>query len=232
MASSDQGTNGALMRPANGSRLSKSYTVAQIRALLTELKLHLMSGEDDGTIQQTMGLTPGRYNELKKELYRQEKAAIQAKSTEDVYLEYVWNQTKCLQDLETLIPHIPEQQPNAVVGAIKARSEIHDKMLKVGQDMGIINKEPERKLVIHGHVVAQLDNNDLRRAIVQETNALALAIAKYGDRDIDGNPIVAPEPTFTPIERSGQNMAGPSKAAAARKSRHAVKRSKVIDVDS
>jgi hypothetical protein len=229
----DSGVTGAIKRPAHNSPLKKTYSASQTRALLSELKLRLVNGEADEQIQELLGVTVGKYNELKKELYRQEQASLQSKSTEDVYLEYQWAQRKCIEDLDAAILGIPENQPNALIGAIKARSDIHDKILKTGQDMGVIAKEPERKVVVHGHIIAQLDNAALRKMIAQETNQLAGAIAKYGDTDMDGNPIDDDDnsaPTFAPQGKSGMSIAGPTKAAAARASRQAVKRQKVIDV--
>ena len=228
---SDSGTTGALKRPKQGSPLKKVYSAAEMRALLAELKLRLIAGDDDEDIRSLLDVSVARYNELKKELYRQEQAGLSSKTTEDVYLEYKWAQSKCITDLDAAILEIPENQPNAKVGAIKARSDIIDKILRTGQDMGIISKEPERKLVIHGHVVAQMSNAELRAAIAKETNQLAGAIARYGDVDMDGNPIGdKSNPTFSSQEKSGMNISGPSKAAAGRASRVAVKRQKVIDV--
>lgn len=228
----DSGTTGAIKRPAQGSALKKHYTAAETRSLLYEMKLRLMEGDNDEEVMQLIGVTSvARYNELKRELYRQENAELQKKTTEDVYIEYMWNQQKCLKDLDDAIRGIPENQPNALIGAIRAKSEIHDKILKTGQDIGVIAKEPERKVVIHGHVIAQMDNVSLRKLIAQETNSLADAISKYGDVDMEGNPVNDSGPSFSSQEKSGQNTSGPAKASAARASRQAVKRTKVIDVD-
>jgi hypothetical protein len=233
---SDSGVTGAIKRPAAGSALKKSgLSATEVRALLYELKLRLMAGDDHETIRSLLGVTVGRYNELKRELYRQEQAEISGKTTEDVFLEYKWAQEARLRELDDAIKVIPENQPNALVGAIKAKSDIIDKILKTGQDLGVINKEPERKVVIQGHVIAQLNNNDLRKLIVQETNSLAGLLDKYGDADMDDNPIDAEGPSFTDQGKTGMNMAGPVKAASARASRVAVKRQKssaVIDVET
>jgi len=229
----DSGTTGAIKRAAQGTALKKSYSAAELRAVLYEMKLRLSDGSTDEEVMTLLGIsTVGKYNELKRELYRQESADVRQKSTEDVFLEYKWAQEKCMRDLDDAMKGIPENQPNALVGAIKAKSDIIDKILKTGQDIGVINKEPERKVVIQGHVIAQMSNNELRKLIAQETSSLADALAKYGDVDMDGNAIDDGDgPTFSAQEKTGMSMAGPAKAAAARASRQAVKRTKVIDVD-
>lgn len=229
----DSGTTGAIKRAAQGTQLKKTYSAAELRSLLYELKLRLMEGSTDEEVMTLLGIsTVAKYNELKRELYRQESAELTNKTVEDVFLEYKWAQEKCMKDLDDAMRDIPENQPNALIGAIKAKSDIIDKILKTGQDIGVINKEPEKKVVIQGHVIAQLSNAELRQMIAQETNALAGALAKYGDVDMDGNSIDDTlAPTFGPQEKSGMNMSGPAKADAARKSRQAVKRTKIIDVD-
>jgi hypothetical protein len=229
----DSGTTGAIKRAAQGTALKKNYSASELRALLYEMKLRLAEGTTDEEVMTLLGIsTVGRYNELKRELYRQESADLVNKTTEDIFLEYKWAQEKCMRDLDDAMKGIPENQPNALVGAIKAKSDIIDKILKTGQDIGVINKEPEKKQIIHGHIIAQLSNQELRKLIAQETNSLADALSKYGDVDMDGNPILEEsEPTFSSQEKSGMSMAGPAKAAAGRASRQAVKRTKVIDVD-
>lgn len=227
----DSGITGALKRAAHNSPLKKSYSAKELRTALSELRLHLMAGEPDEVIQELLGVTTARYNELKRELYRQERAELQNKTAEDIFMEYVFAQKGCIKDLEDAMKGIPENQPNALIGAIRAKSEIHDKILKTGQAIGVIAKEPERKVIIQGHVIAQMDNNSLRKLIAQETNSLADALAKYGEVDMDGNPIGETTPVFSSQEKTGLAMAGPAKAAAGRASRVAVKRTKVIDVD-
>lgn len=221
----------AIKDPSPHNKLKKHYNNNELRAKLGELKLALMKGDHDDDIREALDVSPQRYNDLKRELYRQENTRMVHKTTEDVYLEYSWAQQQVIGDLRELLAEVPENQPNAKVGALKAISDIHDKVLKTGQDMGVINREPERKMVVHGHVVAKMDNEELRRAIVQETRLLATALDRYGETDMAGNVISGSGPTFTEQAKTGIAMAGPAKAEAARKSRIAVKRTKVIDVD-
>lgn len=226
----------ALTRPPDTSPLKKRFKADVTRAKLAELKLWIMDGLTDLEIQEKMGETVTVFNELKRELYRQETARMLSKTTEDVYLEYQWAQAKCLADLEGMITSIQgetdSKQQNALVGAIKAKSDIIDKVLKTGQDMGVINREPERKINIHGHAVINMTNTDLRKAITQEMQGLSKVIDKYGARDMAGDLITdgAQGPSFSEQTKSGMAMSGPAKAAAARESRKVVKRQKVIDV--
>lgn len=233
----DPGTNGALKRPREGSKLSRSLSAIETRSLLAEIKKYLGQRVPDEEIAEKLCLTAGRYNDLKKELYRQEIASLQSLTTEDVFLEYKWQQGECIGALDKMITAIGSdtKQHNALVGAIKARSEIIDKVIKTGQDMGVIQKAPETRLVVHGHALTSLSDAQLRKLVVTDLQGLGSLVEKYGMRDMSGKLLTdggedEAGPSFTGPGRPGLAQAGAGKAAAARASRATVKRSKVIDV--
>lgn len=178
-------------------------------------------------------ITPAIYNELKRELFRQGQAELNGRTAEETFLEYSWAQQQNIQDLDQLIIDAG-QQANAKLGAIRAKSEIQDKILKTGQDMGIIAREPERKLILHGHVVADMSDVQLRKLIATELGVFARVVERFGNTNMDGELIDAdsvlalPAPQFSDDAKPKIAMGGAVKAAAARKSRR-VKRSKVID---
>jgi hypothetical protein len=234
----DSGTKGALKRAKSGSTLKKAFSAIELRTVLADIKRMIGEGKSDRMIAEELGLNAARYNELKRELFRQETADLYSKSTEDVYLEYKWQQNRCIEDLDRMIADIDgdSKQQNALVGAIKARSEIIDKIVKVGQEMGVLERAPEKKLVIHGHAVAQLPDAELRKLIANELQGLQSIVSRYGERDMAGNLITdAPQlpapPAFNAQGKPGTSMGGAIKAEAGRKSRASVKRAKVIDVE-
>lgn len=225
-------TDDKLTAAANGGAL-KHAPSAQ-RVILAELKCHIMEGKNDLEIQDVMMLTPTQFAAYKKSLYAQESEDLRTKTTEDVFLEYKWAQEQCIRELDDAKAAFDsEKGGNAIVGAIKAKSEIIDKVMQIGQSMGVITKTPETKLVLNGHIIAGMSDADLRKEIAKEMGGLAQAMAKYGEVNMDGEPIsdgpVMP-PIFSEPKRTGMNVAGPSKAAAARKSQQIRKLGKVIDV--
>lgn len=235
-------TTGGLKAAKDGSELKRKFKADELRVKLAQLQMLLAQGKSDVDCAQAMGdggtaMRTSQYNELKRELYRQETQGLYGKSTEDVYLEYQWAQQQCIRDLDGMIAYAKDKNnANTIVGLVRAKSDIIDKVIKMGQDMGIYNKEPEKKMVIHGHVVAKLSQPELRKLIVRETQGLAGVFTKYGDRDLMGNPIGqltagTEQPKFGSMEKTGLAKSGPEKAAAARKSRQ-VKRTKVIDAAS
>ena len=245
-ASATSGTNGALKRAASGNDgLKRRFKAADLRSKLAQIKADVALGKPDLQIADELGVSANAYNHLKKELQRQETAALYNQSTEDVYLEYVWRQNKCVEDLQDMINDFQAtKQYNAIVGAVRAKSDIIDRILKTGQDMGILEKAPERKMILHGVAIANMDNSNLRKLIAEELEGLAAIVSKYGDRNLMGDAIdvgdsseakspldvlsieLPPPPVFSAKGKPKQGAGGLAKAAAGRK-RH-MKRTKGV----
>lgn len=203
------------------------------RAKLAEIRLGLALRKTDLQIANELRLTPHRYNTLKKELIQQSTADLYNTTPEELYIEYSWQQSKCISDLEEVIKiGIEAGSLTAATSAIKAKSDILDKIIKMGQDIGVLVKEPEKKFVIHGHAVATMEINELRKLVSSEVSSLATVVAKYGDQDMMGD---APEgaltvmggadifaraekqsPKFTGTGKSGKAKGGLVKAMAAK----------------
>ena len=198
-----EGTSGALKRPRDGSKLKKRWKTAELRSMLADVKRLLGEGKPDHEIAEELLLTAGAYNDLKKELYRQETAEMYNLTTEDVYLEYKWRQMQCIKELDAVIElSKKEDNHNAALGAIRTKSDIIDKLVKIGQSMGVLDSAPERKL------------------ITNEMQGLRSVMAKYGDADMSGKPIepaaleVPAGPEFTDKAKPGKAMGGKAKVLA------------------
>jgi hypothetical protein len=247
----DQGTAGGIKRAKQGSDLQKRHKAAVLRAHLGQLKKLIAEGKhSDEDMRDELNarihkesqdkrdeLTVGQYNELKHELYRQGGADIEAKTTAEVFLEYQWAQQRVLEQLDDLIDKSGEQV-NAKLGALRQKSEIIDKVLKTGQDMGLIEKAPAKSIHLHAHAIAKMGDTDLRNLIAQEMSGFHDVMKRFGATDMDGKPVTddvepqraLPGPQFTDDMKPKMAMAGPVKSLAARASRRAVKRTPVIDV--
>jgi hypothetical protein len=176
-----------LKSPVTGSSLYKRWGMDVLRLKIAEIKSFLGAGKSDLQIAEEMGLKTGEYNELKAEMYAWEAVDLHEKSTEEVYIDYMLRQRQCLRDLDQVATKFSTtKQYNAIVGAIKAKSDIIEKILKTGQDMGIIDKAPEKKLIIAGVLVADLSNRELRELITREVGSLDKLTKKFGMIDIEG----------------------------------------------
>ena len=93
-----------------------------------------------------------------------------------VYAHYVLEQRGCLRELQLLIDNFKHSnQQTALVGAIKAKSEILTKVLDKGQDMGIIDRKAKRIEFIGSLDVRNMSEIEIARSImttIQEIDEL------------------------------------------------------------
>jgi hypothetical protein len=144
----------------------------------------LQKGEADLALQTDLQLPNAAFARLKEIALANEIERVKSTTTEQTYVEYCLAQRGCINDLNTLLDQYREaKNASAIVGAVKARSDIIDKMIKLGQDFGIIEKKPEEKRLVAGVVVTQLSNDDLRAAIAEQISSLNSLVTQYGDKN-------------------------------------------------
>ncbi len=150
-------------------------------------------GETDADIMDTMGLPAEDYRELKAAMFDAKADEFRAQPTEHRYVQYVIDQAQNVKDLTTMIESFKTtKQYNAMVGAVRCRSEIYKGLIEMGQSFGILRKEPDRKLIINGILVADLTNRQLKTTVTEELSALDGLMRRYGDKsiaEIDPGPI-------------------------------------------
>lgn len=182
-------------------RLSKE----NMRAALAALRSYLATGMTDQDICQTMGISWVDYEDLKNKLLESEAAKISSRSSEDVFVEYMLNQEINVRDLTEMIQGFKSsKQHAAMVGAVKARAEIYDKIIKTGQELGFIDKVPEKTEIVAGVVVKSLSEEELREQLLAGSANFQGKVLKYGI----GSNIVDIEPGPTHFKGPLELVAG------------------------
>lgn len=154
---------------------------AEIREAVAKAMSLTLAGKDDDEIAELMGLTPAQLEQVRKELLAKEADRLISRGSEEIYADYVLQQLACIRDLVRLQRDFRESKnTSAMVGAIRARSEIIDKIVDRGQDLGFINKVPERKHITGGILVAEMSNAELRKAIVTELQTVQAMMKEVG----------------------------------------------------
>jgi len=144
----------------------------------------LLKGLNHTEVMELLGYTVETYEEVRKFMLEMRTSELREKPREHVYIDYVIEQRKNLYDLDNLIKNLDEKtQYNAVVGAIRLRSDIVDKIVEKGQEFGFIKKTAERKELIAGIALIDMSNEDLKKHIVGQTKMLTTAMDKYGEAD-------------------------------------------------
>lgn len=178
------------IKAATSAAPLKKWNMETLRALLAELRAHLASGKDDLQVMDEMGVTPGEYNTLKRELYAQEKLELQGRGPEEVYIDYVLQQRKCIKDLDDVLGKFTTtKQYNAVVGAVRAKSDILDKLIVKGKELGVIREDTEANKVVAGFLVVGMNAEELRTAVAKQAGMAAELLQRYGEMDMLGGGI-------------------------------------------
>jgi len=103
--------------------------------------------------------------ELKAAVLEGEGERLESQSDREVYGEYVTRQVSIrntLVDIQREFQGSEQKNSVALVNCLRAQSEIYDKILKVGQDMGFVRREPERQEVGVAARVGQLVDGELQ----------------------------------------------------------------------
>lgn len=230
-------------KPGSKKVGKSKYTAKDLRMRLAELRSHLAMGKSDEQIAEEMSLGVESYISLKRELMRQETIRIQTASAEEIYIEYSLRQGQLIRELSDMVGTFTKNSNyNALVGAVRAKSDILDKIIKTGQDMGILVKAPERKMILQGVVVAEMGNNQLRKMIAGELQSLATIVSRFGDKDLFGAPLpgddqempmpALPMPSEIPVPEYSADLkpvgTGSAGKAAAGRMRHMKRRKHMV----
>jgi hypothetical protein len=184
-------------------------TRAEIAETTATIFGKLAQGESDESIADEMGLPLAEFDKLKKAMFEAKAEEIRAKPTEHVYIEYIINQSRNLTALDAILSEYKTtRQHAAMVGAIKTRSEIYDKIVKIGQEFGLIKKEPDKTQIIAGIAVTEMSNKQLKSAITMTLVGLNKLTKRYGEGgivdmdpgELHSGPMSLPPPPVTPKE--------------------------------
>lgn len=166
---------------------------------LLKLRDCLAKGMYDDEIQEEICYAPDVIKELREELSARESSAIRQRPTEEIYALYIYEQRRCIADLNEVVDDFKtyfgekldekgdrqkNRNINGYVGAVKTRSEILDKILKTGQDLGIIERDSASKGLFAGQAIINMTNIELKQYVIGEMQALHRMMADFGDQDI------------------------------------------------
>ena len=173
-----------------------AFTKSEIREAITSIYNYLEKGQSDKQIMKKMGLDAEIYNTIKTAMFDAKAKEIRSTPEEHMYIQYILDQNRNIKDLTEIIKGFdPEKKShNAIVGAIRARSDITDKMITKAQEFGIIKKTPDRKEIVAGVVVAELSNNQLKENITEVLANLGGLVKKYGGAAGKNKFLEMPEP--------------------------------------
>ncbi len=157
----------------------------EIRRLKAEIRSFLADGASDREISGELGITIKDVRTLMRQLISDELEEITNDSAEEVWAKYRIRMDGCIQDLDDVIEkaiggeEIPKGGLNAAVNAVKAKTSILDNVLKRGQELGVLHKEPDKKVIVGGIAVTSVALEELRELVDSRRAAVEDLVTTY-----------------------------------------------------
>lgn len=142
----------------------------------------LSEGKSDEEIRAELEISEDQLAGLRERMNSQIGERLKRRAPEQVYLEYVIHQRSCMALLDEAIGRfrLDRAASGSIVQAIRARSDIYDKTIKFGQELGLVKKMPDEKRIIGGILVTQLSDDQLRNAIADQVTAMQKMVSGFG----------------------------------------------------
>lgn len=164
-----------------------------LRVAFAKLRSYLAEGLEHHEVCEKMQLSWIEVEELRRKLLDQEAALVRRRPTEHTYVEYCLEMRRCMNDLDKVIDGFeikegakePLKNSAGYVGAVRAKADILDRMIKVGQDFGLIERVAEGKGLAAGEAIKNMANTELRAFILQEVNVFNTLLVQFGDKRIE-----------------------------------------------
>jgi hypothetical protein len=157
----------------------------ELRVAFAKMRALLAEGYDHNQIGEELGLSWHDVDELRRKLLDEEATLVRKRPTEHTYVEFCMEIRRCMGDLDRVIDAFnKDKNVSAYVGAVRAKADLLERMIKVGQDFGLIERLSEAKGFAAGEAIKQMSNPQFRQFIVQEVHVFNQLLVKFGDKPI------------------------------------------------
>lgn len=165
--------------------MSSRLTKKQLAEAIQTIYSGYVEGKTDEEQAAVMGIDAEEFTKLRVAMFDAKADEVRARPTEHTYVQYMIDQSKNISDLTDMIKDFKHtRQHTAMVAAVKARSDIYDKLIKFGQEFGLIHKDAKTGDFGLGALIADMSNKQLRIAITAELKTLNGLVNRYGDGGI------------------------------------------------
>jgi hypothetical protein len=191
--------------------LRQTYGDVIVRTWVAKMRTYMVDGEDDARIVASEGWNPEVVSLLRDAVYQQERL-IARRSAEDTFVDYVLRQEGCIRDLNDLIPTLQQGEKTmaAAVTAIKVKSDIFERVIKMGQDLDIVAKAPKRleHMVVDGIDVSSMTDANLRETVLKTLSRFQKLASKYGNFEGQIVDVATTDPILSRETHPKQKTAG------------------------
>lgn len=177
------------------------------RAILVELEMLLSAGFTDEQARYEMGVSYSDYRKAKEALYSERTADIKRSSAHDIFIDYAYGQHSILKGIDALMEKMDDsKQYSAAVGALRLASDVRERIIRVGQDLGVLSKRPEEKR----HFVISGSLEEMRAVVakqVKEIDAMMKDSTAKGILDMDPGSLYRDTPAVEAPSTTGRARA-------------------------
>lgn len=179
--------------------MALKLTKTELQVAIAKLFSLLGEGMSDEDARIAMGLNQIDFQDLRERMFKHKAQELKDKPSEHAYVEYLIAQRANLHDLTAMIENFKStKQYNAMVGAVRARSDILNHLIAKGQEFGLLEKRPEEKRIVAGVMVAQLTNKQLQGLVTRELGQLNRMVELFGEGgdilEIEAGQVYRPDP--------------------------------------
>lgn len=161
---------------------SRPTLLTATTAQLYELRV---DGLSDAEIITTLRISQVELARLDETLYAEQSFEIASEKPDRTFAKYRLEQRRNIKALDELVHELDgNTQYNAVLGAIRLRAELLDRIIETGQKLGVMAKAATR----HEHsgavmnLIATMTPPELRNSIKQLSLNVQQMVARHGDK--------------------------------------------------
>lgn len=148
-------------------------------------------------IAESTGWDYSKIRELQATIFAEEERSIIGRRREETFVDYVIRSRAHIAQLDAIALELTKSnQGSAAVGAILGKQKILDSIIARGQELGFVDKKPERRET--AIVLARLDDQALAERAAQELAGIRGLMAAYGQGvkflDVDAVPVAPSAP--------------------------------------
>lgn len=140
----------------------------------------LKSGKTEKVAQDKLCVTDEEYALIRSRMFDSKSEQLTSMSAEHVYIQYVIDQSSNIKKLDEFTALFKKnKQYNAMLGAMRLRSELLDKILAKGQECGVIHKEPERREINGSLMTMTLEQ--LQTKMLEQNRKIQNMVSGFGN---------------------------------------------------
>lgn len=171
-------------------------TAEQQRTAADYVWRSLLEGRADQEIRAEIGLSEDDYEALRNLALDRASEIVKGRPAELQFLDYMIKQERCIRELNDAVKALlvtsheengatvtKINQAAAYVSAVRTKSEIHDRVVQWGKELGLLKVESSGSIV-PGVNVKDLSSEQLRSLIVREARNLDKLCNRFGEADI------------------------------------------------